>query len=151
MLIEGAHQSPFNVGQTIELDCLTREQCHEMNHRLPQPIMAQDVDELFDVLGGHPYLTRLAYNRVRAGALRLPVDMREIGDPHGPFGDHLRAMLSKLSATPELISAMQRIIRERTSAPDLVHRLRSAGLIRTDGGTVRPSNLLYTTFFRSVQ
>lgn len=151
MLIKGADRSPFNVGQRIDVDCLTQEQCHEMNQRMPRQLAAHDVDELFEQLGGHPYLTRLAYNRVLAGALQLPIDPRSARDPHGPFGDHLRAVLSKLSATPELLDALQQIIRERSAAPDLVHRLRSAGLVRTDGGTIRPSNLLYTTFFRAVK
>jgi hypothetical protein len=152
LLIQDTYQSPFNVGHTIELDCFTREQCHAMNARCePKPLVRDDVDEIYDLLGGHPYLTRLALYRVLTGSLQLPIDLRVAGDPHGPFGDHLRALLSKLTARPGLLAALQRIIRDRSAEPDLVHRLRSIGLVRTDGGIPSPANLLYTTFFRSVQ
>lgn len=152
LLIQDSYQSPFNVGQTIELDCFTREQCHAMNARCaPRQLSRDEVDEIYELLGGHPYLTRLAYHRVLTGSLRLPLDLRVAGDPHGPFGDHLRGILSKLSARPALLAALQRIIRDRRAEPDLVHRLRSIGLVRTDGGIPSPANLLYTTFFGSVQ
>jgi hypothetical protein len=152
LLIQEAYQSPFNVGHTIELDTFTREQCHEMNRQYPaNQLKPSDVEELYDLLGGHPYLTRVAYHRVHVGTLTLPLDLRDAADAQGPFGDHLRAMLSKLAPTPELTKAFQRIIAGKSVDDSDVHRLRSVGLVAIEHGKPRPANLLYTSFFRDVK
>lgn len=154
LLIQDSYQSPFSVGYTIELDSLTREQCHAMNACcVPKRLSNDEVDEIYDLLGGHPYLTRFTYNRVLAGSFHLPLAPHIACDPHGPFGDHLRQMLRKLSPRQDLLAALQRIIHGNGSAvePELVYRLRSVGLVRIDNGTPRPANLLYKMFFRTVQ
>src|SRR5262249_39429920 len=77
----------------------------------------------FELIGGHPHLTRLVYSWILAGTLRLPSDTGDVVDPHEQFGDHLRAMVNKLSAPPELVEELQRTLQNCAAAPEVVHRL----------------------------
>ena len=151
-LIEDAYQSPFNVGQVIEVSSLSRDQCHELNSRYePMRLQYEEVDAIYELVGGHPYLTRLACYRALTGELQFPLDMRTAAEPYGPFGDHLRALLAKMSRRPALLVALRQIIQGRGAEPDSIHRLRSAGLVRVDAGGPAPANSLYTAFFRDVR
>ena len=58
--IADLNQSPFNVGQVFELGDFTLEQVSDLNDRHSKPLTALQVKQLFDLLGGHPYLTRRA-------------------------------------------------------------------------------------------
>jgi hypothetical protein len=59
-LIDDLNQSPFNVGQIIELEDFTPEQVAELNRRHNFPFDANSLQQLLRLLGGHPYLVRKA-------------------------------------------------------------------------------------------
>lgn len=59
-LIDDLSQSPFNVGVVIEIQDFIEEQVVELNTRHGSPLMPDETARLFEVLGGHPYLTRKA-------------------------------------------------------------------------------------------
>lgn len=152
LLIEAADRSPFNVTPPIELAGFSRDQCAQLNRCYGAPLGASELDELYVLLAGHPYLTRLAFYRlVSADRTSFRALMSASASGDGPFGDHLRALLLKLSAQPGLGAAMRAVIvGEATPEPNAYHRLHGSGLARREGNRVIASNRLYERFFGSV-
>ncbi len=59
-LIADLNQSPFNVGAVVELKDFTPAQVSDLNQRHGNPLSAEQVAKISELLGGHPYLTRKA-------------------------------------------------------------------------------------------
>lgn len=148
-LIENLNQSPFNVGQVIELRDFTVAEASDLNRRHGAPLDAADEQRLYDLVGGHPYLLRralylLASRQIAAGDLFA----KAITD-RGPFGDHLRYHLFRLHNREDLVQGMRQVLRQSTCAEEEVFfRLHGAGLVRRDGRAVRPRCRLYADYFR---
>lgn len=151
LLIDQIDRSPFNVGLQIEMDPFNQAECTELDRRYPGVLNPEERDELWKLLQGHPYLTRLAYYRLTVPDRVAFRDLIEHAhEERGPFGDHLRALFVKLHERPKLLDAMKQAIRTG-SLPDqeLYHRLYGAGLVRQEGDRVDPANLLYARYFRN--
>ncbi len=151
LLIDQGDRSPFNVGRLLELEPFARDECGQLNRNYGGLLSEQEIEQLWTLLRGHPYLTRLAYYRLtapdRCGFEEL---WQRADDERGPFGDHLRALLMKLHERPELLAAMKQAIRTGTvDDPDLYWRLYGAGLVRREGQRIDPANLLYARFFKN--
>ncbi|MCP4693172.1 MAG: toll/interleukin-1 receptor domain-containing protein, partial [Desulfobacterales bacterium] len=98
LLIDEGDRSPFNVGCILALEPFTPPECLDLNRIFDSLLPDDRVRELWELLGGHPYLTRLAYyHLIRPGGFtfeKLTHPDSSIHE-HGPFGDHLRALLMK--------------------------------------------------------
>jgi len=152
LLIDSAERSPFNVTPPVVVDPFTRTQYSELNGRYGSPLSSPELDQLFDLLGGHPYLTRLAfYQLIATNTWAFATMLQSAADDYGPFGDHLRAWLLKLRCHEELLNELRNIVHNGTILhEDIFFRLYGAGLVRRSGGRVHPANLLYHQFFRRV-
>jgi hypothetical protein len=150
LLIDAADQSPFNVSAPITLQGFSHPDIDRLNAAYGGVLDATDLDALFHLLRGQPYLTRLAlYCIVGPPAMSWSDIMDRASSSEGPFADHLKAMLFKLERQPGLLDALVQAIRHGT-LPDeeTYYRLRGAGLVtRDDDGGVHPANLLYARFF----
>ena len=107
--IDRPHESPFNVGVVLPLEDFLPEQVARLNALHPRPLGDADVQRLYALVGGHPYLTRKAlYVRGQqcADDARSRSSFAQATDDAGPFGDHLRYYLLRLQGKPELISAL---------------------------------------------
>ncbi len=148
LLIDSKDRSPFNVGLVLEMQPFTYREHQTLCRRYHLDI---DEDELWKLLKGHPYLTRLAFYRM-AGPEKMSFDrlLDKADEERGPFGDHLRALLAKLDSDPKLIEAMRQVRYGEKPAPDLYHGLYGAGLVGKEekDGRVNPANLLYDRFFK---
>jgi hypothetical protein len=60
LFIERPHESPFNVGVVLALQDFVPEQVAQLNALHPKPLGDADVQRLYALIGGHPYLTRKA-------------------------------------------------------------------------------------------
>jgi hypothetical protein len=150
LLIDSADRSPFNVTVPIELGPFSRQNLDELDACYGGRLSAAQLDRLHQLLGGHPYLTRLAYFRLLVDP-RIPFDEldEKADDISGPFGEHLRAQLFELGRTKELLGAFKQVINTRTVPnEDTYLRLRGAGLAVREGGKTLPANLLYARFFK---
>jgi hypothetical protein len=150
LLIDSADRSPFNVTAPIELGPFSRQSLDELNARYGGTLSAAQLDRLHQLLGGHPYLTRLAYFRLLVDP-RMPFDDldEKADDISGPFGEHLRAKLFWLGRKKELLGAFKQVINNQTVPnEDTYLRFRGAGLAVREGGKTLPSNLLYARFFK---
>jgi hypothetical protein len=147
-LIQNLNQSPFNVGEVIELGDFQQAQIMDLNLRHGSPFGDGQVQELVRLLGGHPYLIRKALYQVASGRLTAADLLATAADSTGVFGDHLRHHLFRLTDQPELIEGLRSIIRNGTCSDERVFfRLRGAGLVRRDGDRVLPRCQLYARFF----
>lgn len=148
-LIENLNQSPFNVGEVIELADFTPEQIADLNRRHNSPLTPEQERQLITLLSGHPYLVRRALYLIageRYGAAQL---FAEATDDQGPFGDHLRNHLFRLHDQPELKDGLRLILQTHTCPDDRIFfRLRGAGLVKREGRSVVPRCQLYATYFQ---
>lgn len=115
------------------------------------PLAPADVLRVQEFLGGHPYLTQLAFYELSrqssAGLIRFLLDAT---DHDSPFAPHLNTLLSHVQERPELklLDGFQRIVRfGQAPSDDVAYRLQAAGLVRRDEQRVVPSNELYARFF----
>jgi len=149
LLIDDLKQSPFNVGQVIELDDFSPDQVRDLNVRHGQPLSEAELTGLVSLIGGHPYLVRRALYLVASGQTDAETLFANAARDDGPFGDHLRRHLFRFRDKPDLRQAMAQILAHNTCADDLLFfRLRGAGLARRAGPAVVPRYGIYATYFR---
>lgn len=147
-LIADLNQSPFNVGAVVELKDFTPEQVGDLNRRHGSPLSAGQTAQVSELLGGQPYLTRKALYLVAGGHATFEELIKNSGEDDGPFGDHLRNHLFRMSGHPELKSGLLQVVRHHRCADEnTFFRLRGAGLVRRRGSEVVPRNALYADYF----
>jgi hypothetical protein len=147
-LIADLNQSPFNVGTVVELTDFTPEQVTELHQRHGGPLKDADLEKLTSLLGGHPYLTRKALYLLASGRISLDDLLATACEDDGPFGDHLRNHLYRMSEYPELKTGLMGAIKHQRIADEGVFfRLRGAGLVRRVGNDEVLRNLLYAEYF----
>jgi hypothetical protein len=149
--IDRPHESPFNVGVTLRLEDFQPDQVGRLNALHPRPLAPGDVDRLYSLVHGHPYLTRKALYMVAGSTPTCSVDelFGCAQDDRGPFGDHLRDYLLRLQRKTDLIPAIRQVVECRTLTDELaIYRLEALGLVRRDGHKVAPRCELYSGYFR---
>ncbi len=150
MLIDSVTQSPFNVGTHIKLEDFDLEQCRTLNAAHGQPLSVAQLQALHEQLAGHPYLMRKAMYLVAQGRYQADRLLQEAASETGPFGDHLRAALSRLSRRPELPEALRNVVNGRAVDGDTRMRLIAGGLVKEQQGRLVARNPLYQDYFRRV-
>lgn len=148
-LIENLNQSPFNVGEVITLEDFTPDQVTDLNQRHGSPFNPSQERQLMEWLNGHPYLVRRALYLVASQQITVEDLFGEAIDDRGPFGDHLRYHLFRISDRPDLIQGLRQVIQNQTCADSRTLRLLSAaGLVCQGNQTVTPRCRLYREYFR---
>lgn len=148
-LIDNLNQSPFNVGQVIDLEDFTAVQVADLNRRHGSPLNSSEERQLMALLNGHPYLVRLALYVIASQRLCAAELFSNATSDNGPFGNHLRNHLFRLHNKSELVRGMLQVIRQNICEDERVFfRLRGAGLVRREGRTVTPRCQLYAEYFR---
>ena len=151
------HQSPFNVGLPVKLPEFTLEQIQELallygldwaegelgKHRLaPLQIM----------VGGHPYLIRVALYYLCKSKLTLEELLQKAPTQEGIYSDYLRTHLAKVGQDPELTAALKKLIAAKQSIqlqPILAYKLESMGLVKLNGDQCTLSCQLYRLYFEA--
>ncbi len=150
-LIEDLNQSPFNVGEVIELEDFSLPQVAGLNRRHGTPLSPGEERHLIELLGGHPYLVRRALYLVASDRISSADLFSQAASDRGPFGDHLRNQLFRLHERSELVDGMRQVIQKNVCPDERVFfRLRGAGLVRREGKAVVPRCQLYAEFFRNL-
>jgi hypothetical protein len=149
LFIENENQSPFNVGEVIELGDFQRSDVSVLNDRHGRPLDGKDEERLVGLIGAHPYLLRKAFFLVASGRVTAPRLFATADDDYGPFGDHLRTLLFHLHDKRELVEGMRQVIRHGHCPNDgIFHRLYGAGMVRREGNGIVPRCRLYADFFK---
>jgi hypothetical protein len=134
VFITDLNQSPFNVGVRLALEDFDREQVADLNRRHGAPLRDDhDLNRFYALLGGHPYLARLGLYEMTVHDLDLEELEAGAGRDEGPFGDHLRRVLTSLTRSPDLAGTVREALQGGACpTPDSFHRLRSAGVLAGD-------------------
>jgi hypothetical protein len=145
------NQSPFNVGLPIELPEFNSEQVRELAARHGLTWGAKEVEQLMAMVGGHPYLVRLALYHIARQEMTLAQLLETAPTDAGLYSDHLRRHLWNLSQQKELAAAFNKVV--ATTSPvqlDSIHafKLNSLGLVNLQGNEVTPRCDLYRQYFR---
>jgi DNA-binding SARP family transcriptional activator len=149
LFITDVHQSPFNVGTSLELEDFTPEQVAGLNERYGSPLRNDEERERFiDLVGGHPYLVRRGLHEMVLNDLDLATLEAQAERDRGVFGDHLRRILVLLARDADLCDALRAVLQGRPCPPDeRFYRLRSAGLLLGDAAEeARPRCRLYAAY-----
>ena len=146
------NQSPFNVGLPVDLPEFNAGQIQDLAARHNLNWSDAEVEKLMAIVGGHPYLVRVALYHISQSELTLD-ELKEsaIADA-GIYSDHLRRQLWNLEEYPELAAGM----REIAAADSPVQlkaiqafKLDSLGLVKLQGNECVPRCDLYRQYFRS--
>jgi hypothetical protein len=134
---------------SIDLTSFTREELETLNQRYIVPLNPSNLDQMFALIVGHPYLTRLAFYRLTAGpALSAESLFAKAANSDGPFGDHLRSRLFLLQRQPDLLDAMIKLAKKGTQPTEpKSHILTRIGLAMALDRQLVPANDVYRQFF----
>ena len=148
--IRDLNQSPFNVGLRVVLDDFDADEISLLNGRYGRPLRGKaEVTRLMTLVGGHPYLVRLALYTMATRPCTLAQIERGATDEDGPFAPHLRHLLKILLGDEPLRAAVRSILNSGTCDDEMLfQRLWSVGLIRGESrDRVAPRYKIYEDYF----
>ncbi len=145
------NQSPFNVGLAIELPNLNFVQVQDLAQRHGLNWTEEQIEELMTLLGGNPYLLRVAMYQIGRERMTLS-DLKQVAPTEeGPYSDHLRRHLRNLEDDSLLLAAVKQVVTASTPVnlgSTEAFKLRSMGLVKFQGNQVMPMCDLYRLYFR---
>lgn len=149
------NQSPFNIGLNVELPEFTTEQIHRLArvHKLNFQLDIAQILCIQQMLGGHPYLVRLALYEL-ANNPKITVEELLESSPRitGIYSAHLRTLLVTLQNNPALGMALKQVINNLDGVEInhiLAYKLESMGLVKITGSLCKVSCELYRLYFAS--
>jgi serine/threonine-protein kinase len=145
------NQSPFNVGMNVELPEFNSTQVQDLAQRYGLRWSEQSVEQLVNLVGGHPYLIRKALYHLRRQDVTLEQLLSEAPTEAGIYIDHLRRHLLNLQKYPELAESLRQVVMK--SKPTELNsisafKLESMGLVRLQGNQAAIRCDLYRSYFR---
>ncbi|MBD1867249.1 AAA-like domain-containing protein [Cyanobacteria bacterium FACHB-471] len=145
------NQSPFNVGMNVELPEFSSAQVRDLAWRYGLGWQAQQVDELMNLVGGHPYLIRKAFYHLRRQDLTLEHLRQTAPTEAGIYSDHLRRHLLNLQQYPQLAEALRQVVVKTKPVEldaELAFKLESMGLVKLHGNEATMRCDVYRQYFR---
>ena len=109
------------------------------------------VGRLMELVGGHPYLVRVALYQISRQEITLDDLWESAPTEAGLYRDHLRRHLWNLEQHSDLYDAMLSVVNQATPlrlSAKLSFQLNSMGLVRLDRNEVVPRCHLYREYFR---
>ncbi|WP_242065684.1 AAA-like domain-containing protein [Trichocoleus sp. FACHB-262] len=146
------NQSPFNVGVPIELPPLNRAQLNDLVQRHGLAWTEAELDSLMAMVGGQPYLARVALQQIASGALALAQFLQVAPTQAGMFAAHLKRHLGNLQER-QLNTAMKQVVASDHPVQLPIaqaSKLANMGLVRFEGNEVVPLCNLYRNYFQDV-
>jgi hypothetical protein len=149
LFITDLNQSPFNVGTRLMLEDFNIEQVEELNRRFGCPLRTKaDVSGFYQLVGGHPYLVSRGLHEMLNHGADLRTLEAQAAQDEGPFGDHLRRLVTSAVQDPALKDVLRGVLRGKPCPnSESFYRLRSAGLVTGDSARmVKPRCRLYSSY-----
>ena len=147
------NQSPFNVGWAVQLPGFTAAQVKDLGTALEidwSTIGETIADQLVTLVGGHPYLVRLALDAIASHKKSWPELLAEASTQGGIYGPHLRELWDMLQRQPTLAQVLQTVMQSDhpiSLEPSQTYKLESMGLVKVIGDALQPSCELYRQYF----
>lgn len=148
------NQSPFNVGLSVELPEFSAAQVQVLVER-HQGLNWTDTQlkKLMDMVGGHPYLVRLALYHVQHQDITLEQLLQTAPTEAGIYSDHLRGHLCNLEHHPNLAAAISQVANSLVPTEldsESAFKLHSMGLVvYSHENKVMPRCDLYRQYFQN--
>ncbi|MBD2777863.1 AAA-like domain-containing protein [Iningainema tapete] len=148
------NQSPFNVGLSIKLPEFTLEQVQNLAllHGLEWArgeVGAGKLAALTAMIGGHPYLVRIALYHLAREEVTLEQLLQDAPTIAGIYSSYLRHHLANVQSHPELAAAFLKVITQTNVQLEAIaaYKLESMGLIKLEGNQAIPTCELYRLYF----
>lgn len=149
LLIPDVNRSPFNVGINLNLKDFSRLQVSDLNNRHGAPLNYQQLENLYLLLGGHPYLTRKALYALAKENISWDDLNKTASTDHGLFGDHLKNYMFHIRDNVVLLDGIKSVVNGQKNLSDNVsYRLEKAGIIRNVDGNFVFRCQLYQSYFQ---
>lgn len=149
------NHSPFNLGLPLTLTEFSLQQIRELASRHQFQLKVADLEQnlifLQEMVGGYPYLIRLAFYVLSTQKITFQQLLTEAPTPNGIYRIHLQDLCAKVNNYPELVAAFNQVV--MADVPVQIsciaaYKLESMGLIKFLGNKVTPSCQLYRLYFR---
>ncbi|MFM6157083.1 MAG: AAA-like domain-containing protein, partial [Sphaerospermopsis kisseleviana] len=145
------NQSPFNVGLSVEIGEFNTTQTKELVQKSGLNFSDAEINQLREMIDGHPYLLTTALDTISKGNLTLSNFLEIAPTNQSPYGKFLNFYLLELEKDNLLKTAMQQVI--NSDVPIKIDsaqgfKLRSLGLIEFKGNAVKCLCNLYRLYFR---
>lgn len=147
------NQSPFNAGVPVELGEFDSKQVKDLAHLHELNWNESQIEKLMGMVGGHPYLIRLALYEVSSGNITLEQLLTEASTEAGIYSNHLRRNLEILRQSSELVKAFKNVVAssEPVELDSMqIYKLHSMGLVQRKDNQVIPRCHLYQKYFYRV-
>jgi AAA-like domain len=143
--------SPFNLVPPIKLDDFDAARVRALAERHGLDWTVEDALDLMSLVGGHPYLVRLAMYRAAPHRMRPSELFADEESGTETFGPHLQEQLARLREEPALLDAVGRVLADPSTHlhPETYRRLNSIGLIVQEANEYRLRYPLYAAFLRA--
>lgn len=149
------NQSLSDVGLTVTLPEFDREQMLDLAQRYQltqnKNFNENTIEDLRNLIGGHPYLTRLAFYNLAKYDLSLEQLIEEAATETSIYINLLRHYLAILYSNSALASAFKKVISADRSVrleSFLAYQLENLGLISLQRNEAVPVCLLYRLYFK---
>lgn len=149
--IPDVYQSPFNIGLSLTLADFDLLQIADLNRRYGEPLRSDaEIRRLAQLLGGHPYLVRLALWTLVQQQWRIDELENVAQTAEGPFAAHLDGYGRLIAENPELAQALRRVLEKGECDEQSFSRLWVSGLVRrAERGLVVMRSELYRDYFEA--
>ncbi|MEC4814560.1 MAG: AAA-like domain-containing protein, partial [Scytonema sp. PMC 1069.18] len=147
------NQSPFNAGIPIELREFNVQQVKDLAYFHGLNWNEFQVDQLMKMVGGHPYLVRLAMYYVSSGKMTLEQLLYEAPTEAGIYTNHMRRYLDVLQQVPDLAEGFKQVVTSHNPVEldsMQIYKLHSMGLVQRLDNHVIPQCHLYREYFQRV-
>jgi len=148
-----ANQSPFNVGRQWKLEGFNADQILQLKAAYQLTDDQGNDDQLLQLnqlVGGHPYLVRLALDGIKTQQVPLQTILDNAVTQSGIYSNHLRRHWSLLNQSADLAASMKQVVNSPDAVqldPPVAYRLESLGLVSLSGDRCRASCPLYQHYF----
>jgi hypothetical protein len=166
LFIKDQNQSPFNVGERLELSDFSDVEVEWLNSKLRDecdlsspPLSQTDLKAFYNLLNGHPFLVRASLDAMIRDNLTWKQFEAVILDERGLFGEHLRRILELLNRDEDMRAAVVTILKSEAfpvkdskgnplQLEDITYRLESSGLMSGKLPRMRPRCKLYEIYLK---
>ncbi|MGL4883918.1 MAG: AAA-like domain-containing protein, partial [Waterburya sp.] len=144
------NQSPFNAGVPILLEEFDYTQVATLASLYELDWDKSEIEQLMDLVGGHPYLVRLAMYQIKTQNLTLEQFLQAAISETGIYSNPLRRLANILNESPELNSVFSTVV--KSDVPVAlnslqIYKLHSLGLVKQQNNLVSPRCKLYRDYF----
>ena len=150
------NRSPFNLGMPIMLPEFTFAQVRDLASRYQFQLEVQDLEQslksLMGMVGGYPYLVRLAFHALSTRKITVEQLLREAPTSSSIYRNFLQRYLTILEKHPKLSDLFERVVTANSPVQicnNAAYHLESIGLVKLEGDNVVPSCELYRLYLRN--